>query len=479
MELYNNIQKTLSKKNINVVVGDIYDFMAIWKEWYRGNVNDFHYYNIKMADGSIKSMERRTLNMPKKVCEDFSKLEWSEKVEIKLDTESKTKRLWDILDSKENAFSTNFPMFLEKEYALGTMVTVEYIKDNKTVIDYIDGDVILPYKYTNNYINGIITVSRMVEEEKNKKYYTLLTYHEYSDGIYKKINELYVSKDENTLGREISFKEIYPNVEEYEIKKTEHPRFQVWRLPIVNNLDTGSPMGISILANHLDKFKSIDVKYDSFDHEFTSGKRRVLISRNALKSEITDVDENGKPIMVSYFDTNDDVYVALKGMDDEPVKDINFNLRTEEHIKAINTELNYLSAGVGLGNGFYNFDKIGLKTATEVVSENSDTYRTMVHHRIPIYDNLYDLISTICELEGIKYKEISINLDDSIVEDTDKIKQQALTEYNADLISKAEYFRLTDKLEDTSAIEFVNKMNEEIKSEKISLSDGEEPSFVE
>lgn len=480
MELYNNIQKTLSKKNINVVVGDIYDFMAIWKEWYRGNVNDFHYYSVKMADGSTKQLERRTLNMPKKVCEDFSKLEWSEKVEIKLDTETKTKKLWEVLDSKENAFSINFPMFLEKEYALGTMVTVEYKKDNKTIIDYIDGDVVLPYKYTNNYINGIVTVSRSVAKQgKNKSYYTLLTYHEYIDDTYIKINELYVSKEETELGEEISFKEIYPNIAEYEIIKTEHPRFQVWKLPIVNNLDTGSPMGISILANHLDKFKSIDIKYDSFDHEFGSGKRRVLISRNALKSEITDVDENGKPIMVSYFDTNDDVYVALKGMDDQPIKDINFNLRTKEHIDAINTELNYLSAGVGLGNGFYQFDKTGVKTATEVVSENSDTYRTMVHHRIPIYDCLYDLIATICELEGIKYKEISINLDDSIVEDTDKIKQQALTEYNAKLISKAEYFRITDKLEDTSALEFVNKMNEEIKQEQEALSNGEEPEFVE
>ena len=43
MELYNNIQSVLSKKGINLVVGNIYDLMAIWKQWYRGSVNDFHY----------------------------------------------------------------------------------------------------------------------------------------------------------------------------------------------------------------------------------------------------------------------------------------------------------------------------------------------------------------------------------------------------------------------------------------------------
>lgn len=442
--------------------------MAIWKEWYRGNVNDFHFYDVKLSDGRTVEKERRTLNMPKKVCEDFSKLEWSEKINIKLDTDESTKKLMDVLESKENAFKVNFPMFLEKEYALGTMVTVEYKKDDNTIIDYIDGDVVLPYKYTNNYINGIITVSRStVKEGRKKLYYNLLTYHEYENGVYKTLNELYVSKDENELGKEVDFKAYYPNVKEFDEIRTEHPRFQVWKLPITNNLDTASPMGISILANQLDKFKSIDIKYDSFDHEFESGKRRVLIDKTALKSDVKGVDENGKPIMVSYFDSNDDVYVAIGGMDSQPVKDINFNLRTQEHIDAINMELNYLSAGVGLGNGFYQFDKTGLKTATEVVSENSDTYRTMVHHRIPIYDCLYDLIATICEMENIPYTEISINLDDSIIEDTDNIKKQALTEYNAGLISKAEYFRITDKLEDQAALDFVNKMNKEIQDEEI------------
>lgn len=452
--------------------------MAIWKQWYRGSVNDFHFYSVKMVDGKTKLKERKTLNMPKKLCEDFSKLEWSEKVEIKLDTEESTNKLLDILNSKENAFNVNFPIFLEKEYALGTMATVEYIKDGRTIIDYIDGDVILPYKYTNSYIYGIVTVSRTTEGTDNKKkYYTLLTYHEYENGKYMINNELYLSREENTLGREVSFKEKYPNVKEYDVIVTKHPRFQVWKLPIANNFDTGSPLGISVLANQLDKFKSIDIKYDSFNHEFSSGKRRVMIDKTAVKSDVTGVDENGAPVMVSYFDTDDDVYVAIKGMENQPIKDINFDLRTQQHIDAINTELNYLSAGVGLGNQFYRFDGNGLKTATEVISQNSDTYRTMVHHRIPIYDCLYDLIAVICEMNNIPYKEISINLDDSIIEDTDKIRQQALTEYNAGLISKSEYFRITDKLEGKAATKFVDKMNKEIQKEKI--TDGSEFNITE
>ena len=438
--------------------------MAIWESWYRGNVNDFHYYNVKLANGTMCKKERRTMNMPKKVCEDFSNLLWSEKVEIKLDTKQKTDKLWKVLDSKENSFSINIPQFLEKEYALGTMVTVEYQKNGKTIIDYIEGDTVLPYKYTNSYINGIITISRSVEGTNgNKKYFTLLTYHEYEDGIYLKTNELYVSKNENTLGKEIPFETKYKGVEEYEIIETEHPRFQVWKLPIANNFDTSSPMGLSILANQIDKFKSIDTKYDSLDHEFVSGRRRVLIDRKAVKKKAEGVDDNGNIIYASYFDADDDVYVAIEGMENQPVKDIDFDLRTEQHINGINADLKYLSAGLRLGNDFYSFDKSGLKTATEVVSENSDTFRTKVQHQIPIYDCLYDLIAAICEMEGINYKEISITFDDSIIQDEDALIKRGIDLLNAGVISKEKFMSKYLHYEDAEIQEELTKIKEDNK----------------
>ena len=68
MELYNNIATVLSKKGINLTVGTIYDLMAIWKSWYRGSVNDFHYYT-EMVKGKSTKCERLTRNMPNKLLE--------------------------------------------------------------------------------------------------------------------------------------------------------------------------------------------------------------------------------------------------------------------------------------------------------------------------------------------------------------------------------------------------------------------------
>ena len=85
--------------------------MSVWKSWYRGNVNDFHYYNMKMADGTTKRCERLTLNMPKKVCEDYAKLLWSEKVQIRLDNKANTEQLLNILNSKKITLKLTFLIF--------------------------------------------------------------------------------------------------------------------------------------------------------------------------------------------------------------------------------------------------------------------------------------------------------------------------------------------------------------------------------
>lgn len=416
--------------------------MAIWKSWYRGNVNDFHYFNKKMIDGKVKKCERLTLNMPKKICEDFAKLLWSEKVQINLDNKANTEQLLQVLNSKENNFKVNFPNFLERVFALGTGVTVEYKKDGKTIIDYIDGDVVLPFSYTNSYINGLITVSRWeTGSESEKRYYTHLTYHQFKDKKYIKMNEIYVSSVDTLLGRELDFKEEMPNVEEYKTYDTDNPHFQVWKPVIANNFDTDSPMGLSVLANQIDKFKAIDIKYDSFNREFLTGKKRILIDRTAVKKKAVPDPETGNVNYVSYFDVNDEVYVAIDGMENQPVKDIDFKLRYQEHIDSINAELNYLSSGSGLGQNYYSFDGQGVKTATEVVSENSDTYRTKLHHQIMVQSGLEGLVKAICELEGIPYTSVNIAFDDSIIEDENTLINRGVMLYQSKVISLEKFMK--------------------------------------
>ena len=461
MELYNNIQSALSKKGINLVVGNIYDLMAIWKQWYRGSVNDFHYYNLRV-NGKEEQCERKTMNMPKKLCEDITKLLWTEKTRIELSSTKATNKLWEVLDSKENSFTVNFPIFIEKILALGTGALIEYKNENdNTIIDYVLGDVVIPYRYTNSYISALITVSRFTEEIRKKKiYYTHITYHEYENGIYRRYNELYKSSTEAELGKEIEFKGKFPNIKELEEVKTTTPRFQIIKPNIANNFDTEIPMGISILANSIDMFKSIDIKYDSFCNEFELGKKRILVYQSTMKGQVQ-VDENGIQRFILYFDANDKIYVGINGMEGQPVKEVDLSLRHSEHIDSINAELNWLSSNTGLGSNFYKFDGTSTKTATEVISENSEAFRTKEHYEIIVNDAVYDLVKVICEMEGIKTNKTTIVSDDSIIEDKNTEQLRAQQEVNAGLRSKKSYLMDIKGKTEQEAEEELKKIQEE------------------
>lgn len=91
------------------------------------------------------------------------------KTQIKLKSKENSKKLWAVLDNKVNNFTTNFPIFIEQALALGNGALIEYKDNGQTTIDYVTGDLFIPYKYTNSYIYGLITVSRYSETEKQKE----------------------------------------------------------------------------------------------------------------------------------------------------------------------------------------------------------------------------------------------------------------------------------------------------------------------
>ena len=82
---------------------------------------------------------------------------------------------------------------------------------------------------------------------------------------------------------------------------TSNPYFQIWKPNLANNFDTGSPMGISIYANSIDRFKSLDVKYDSFYNEFILGKKRIVVRSVCYESKM-ETDADGNSHFVQYFD---------------------------------------------------------------------------------------------------------------------------------------------------------------------------------
>ena len=200
-------------------------------------------------------------------------------------------------------------------------------------------------------------------------------------------------------------------------------------------------MGISIFGNSIDKLKSIDNKYDSFDMEFVDGKRKMLVDRSALKGTPQVNTEDGTISQQLYFDRNDRTFVAMNGMKDQPVKDISFDLRYQEHIDSINAELNWYSASLWFGESFYKFDGSGMATATEILSQDDDAFRTKQTFEVVIKDVIIDLVKSVCYLEDIELSEneIQVEFDYSRFENQEKIQARLEREVSHGITSKVEY----------------------------------------
>ncbi|WP_152410342.1 phage portal protein, partial [Streptococcus pneumoniae] len=77
------------------------------------------------------------------------------------------------------------------------------------------------------------------------------------------------------------------------------------------------------------------------------------------------------------FDVEQNVYMQIGGssMDAGGITDLTSPIRANDYILAISEGLKLFEMQIGVSSGMFTFDGQGMKTATEIVSENSDTYQ--------------------------------------------------------------------------------------------------------
>lgn len=419
-----------------------------WLSWYRGEVKGFHDYTVYNGQKKV-SQKRKSMQMAKKVCEDWATLLLNEKTEIT--TEDANFKL--LLDEvfRYNSFSFRANQLIELVFALGTGAFVEYFDaKNKTIIDYVRGDCIYPLSWDNGEITECAFASVRKIDDKKCFYISI---HELQDnGLYKVTNRLIDAENGDAVALPTGVKgEVMTN--------SDTPRFQILQPNLVNNTDLDSPYGISILANNIGKLEKVDLVFDSGNNEFRLGRKRIILPLTMAQVAVGDA--KNQPV----FDVNDVAFYGLNiggaaGEAQKPI-DLTGELRIDEHSKGLQDALNYLSDGCGLGTDRYEYSRSGgVKTATEVISEKSSLYQNLQKHKLVIKKALIDLCNSIATMNGIALSnDVVVNFDDSIIQDDDAKRQKAMLEFTAGLIDEVQYHMEVYGLTEEMAIEKVEKMN--------------------
>jgi A118 family predicted phage portal protein len=162
-----------------------------------------------------------------------------------------------------------------------------------------------------------------------------------------------------------------------------------------------------------------------------------------------------------YFDATDETYEALASDNPEDLKivDNSVELRVDEHIGALNAFLSILCLQLGFSASTFSFDqRDGVKTATEVVSENSKTYKTIktVQNQIaPAIERIVRSIVDVAILYGMTWQgqsieslakpgyDVSIVFDDGVTQDRQTNINEGVMLVGAGLLSKFKF--LTDR----------------------------------
>lgn len=447
-------------------------FIFVWQAIYKGFYKAWHEVPLKtIRDPKGKTRTLATMNAGKMACSQMARYVWNERCSITASMANAPED--DPLNGflqyvlKDNRFGSAFGDLLEKSFALGGGALKEWVEipkdengndigEGKVRIGYTMASQFVPTAWDNSKVTSGIFVSR---EARDGYYYTVVEWHHWDGTTYRITNDLYRqpikgSEPQNILGWWYPLDKVYPLLSPDTTIEDVHQAFFQYVRPFgANYADDNSPLGMSIYAPALNTLHGLDIMFDSLQREFVLGKKRIIAPARSMK---VSAGVNGsRPDR--YFDADDEVWEALATDNPEDLKiyDNSVDLRVEPHITGINGDLSILCAQIGFDPGTLSFDATkGLKTATEVISENSKTFGTVKAHENLLKDALVDMVHAIFDLAvryGLTWEgktieslisggyDVSVQFDDSIIEDKNAEINRGVSLVGAGLLSKRKF----------------------------------------
>ena len=447
--------------NIDICKFDytFYSKIEQWAKWYTGEIPEFHRYKFYNGIDTV-DCHRAMLYMAKQVCADTAALAFNENVIINIADEESNKFIQGHDQSggilAENNFWENATQLYEGGVcALGTAALEVYLedlavglgtgkvipdKDTKIKIAFIRADHIIPISFENKIIKDVCFINELTIN--NIRYADLRLHIKEKNGLYTIYNKRLRVDDLGNIQEVKSDNNLATKFE----TGSSRPFFSIIKTAYNNNFDIlgNNPLGVSIYANAVDILKSCDLCYDTLQNEILLGQKFIFLNKSML-----DLDEQGK--VRTPYDIRQRLFQFIGDQatvqDKNWVHEFNPTLRTKELCEALEKQIDYLSAKVGLGDHFYKIsDGSVAKTATEVLAENSSAYRNIRRAQISIEQALINMIKVILYCgKNFLNKNVSVNtnvsveFDASIIENRENTRQRDLEEVSQGILSKEEY----------------------------------------
>jgi len=383
-------------------------YITKWWNWYTSS-DDWYNASYVNLENKKREYKRPSIHPARRVCREWANHLFTDKTEIAVEY-PKAKAFLDAF-LKRSLFLSTAQGATEKGFALGTGAWALWfdLKTSEIKIRSYDARMIIPLSWD---VDGITECAFPTLAVVKGKSIDQLQEHVIVDGAYHIITRLF------DKGKEIHL----DGVEEDFNTQSDEPSFSVYGPALENVMVDMSPFGMSVFEDAIGAIKGVELSWEGMLDEIDLTKARLFVPESMIEMETVD----GKKVPIA--NTDHRLY-RLVNDDSENSKPFLFAppMRVDELFKGINTALQQLGDLTGFGSQYFELDKGGgIKTATEVSSDNSQLMRNIKKHENLLERAVTQILRSL--LTGYRihfgadieedFGNLSVIWDDSIITDT-------------------------------------------------------------
>lgn len=333
--------------------------------------------------------------------------------------------------------------YTEYGLAKGSLIIKPIVDMGGIRTQFIQADRFFPIDFDGS---GELTKCVLAEQiRQGKTVYTLLEIHSMNNGILTVENKAFKSLSDGILGSRVSLSEV-PQwadlAEQTRFLGIDSLPFGLFKCPPANNIDSDSPLGVSVYSRATELIREADKRYSQICWEYESKETAIHVSESMLKY-------NKEQDSFEYPQGKDRLYRAFdisSGATDKPlIETFSPDIRSSSLFEGYNNQLRMIEFACSLAYGTISDPNNIDKTATEIKASKQRSYTLVSDCQAAMQKALEDWAKgaffwlKIYRFENSSSYKMNFEWGDSILADPDSERKQDIQDLNLGIMRPEEY----------------------------------------
>lgn len=450
---YKSVSDTINDVQIYSISEDMRNAINTWKDVYKDEApwldEETGIYSLGLGKEICQSLQQQVLSEMKSTISEPGK---SIPTDDSTAEENINTRATFLNSQYQRRLLAKLPAKLEQGMAVGGFIIKPYVVNSQIYFDFCRQGDFVPIVFDDD--DNITDIAFFDQFTSGEYRYTKIERQTFDISTKKVVieNKAFKAKiksvedeesQDDDLGIEISLAAInkWANISEEPviIENVEKPLFGFYRVPLANNIDLDSPLGISIFSPAIKLIHRADEQFSRLDWEYDGGQMAIDVDADAVHFS------QGYYGSVPQMDkVRDRLYRTLDLGNDDTYKAFTPSLRDTSYLSGLNRYLMRVEDLVGLSRGALSEVESEARTATEMKILKQRAYITIRRNQEALEqalnDAVYamDVLTTLYELAPDGIYTTTTDWNDSILTDADTELTQKLQLLDANILGKAE-----------------------------------------